>query len=181
MPDKKCKCGETYTQYTTLQNKCPKCLAEIGRKRHQKEQKAAHKAFRAETRKRKEKLKTRSDHAKDVQALCNKAVRIRDREEGCISCNKPATWGGQWHASHYRPTGNCSGLRFHPMNIHKACSECNNHKSGNLSEYRIRLIQKIGLENVEWLESQNALYKWDIEDLKELKKYFRELLKEIEE
>jgi len=65
------------------------------------------------------------------------------------------------------------------MNIHKACSECNNFKSGNLSEFRIKLIGKIGLEMVEWLESQNQPYQWDLEDIKEVKAYYKEQLKDL--
>jgi len=112
-----------------------------------------------------------------TQTACNAYIRRRDENDGCISCNKPSTWGGQWHASHYRPAGNCSPLRFHPMNIHKACSECNNFKSGNLSEFRIKLIGKIGLDMVEFLESQNHPYKWDIDDANDVKAHYKEQFK----
>lgn len=171
-----CKvCGNEYEKFNSTQKVCgPKCALECGRTASQK---AAKKRLRKETKEGREKLKTRSDHAKDTQTDCNKYIRLRDKDDGCISCDKPAGWNGQWHASHYRSSGNCSPLRFHPMNIHKACSECNNFKSGNLSEYRISLIKKIGLENVEWLESQNRAYTWEIDDLKEIRKYYKEKIK----
>jgi len=172
LKSKKCRCGDTYYQYTTLQNRCPKCLSKRAKEAREKKE-------RKELREGRERLKSLSDHLKDAQIPCNKYIRIRDKDDGCISCDKPANWGGQWHASHYRPRGNCSSLRFHPMNIHKSCSECNNFKSGNLIEYRIELIKKIGLENVEWLESQNRPYSWEIDDAKEIKALYREKLKEL--
>jgi len=63
------------------------------------------------------------------------------------------------------------------MNIHKSCSECNNFKSGNLSEFRIRLIGKIGLDMIEFLESQNHPYQWDIDDINDVKQYYKEQIK----
>lgn len=180
LKDKICKhCGETFTPFRPLQKVCsPHCAYKFTQS--EKERKAE-KEFNAETRRLKEKIKRKSEWAKEAQDACNKYIRARDKNEGCISCDKPPTWGGQWHASHYRPQGNCSALRFHQMNIHKSCSECNNHKSGNLTEYRIRLIQKIGLDNVEWLEAQNQPHKWEVEDLKEVKKYYTEKAKRLED
>lgn len=157
-----------------------KCALEDGKSQTAKKEAKQAKVERKANKEAKEKLKTKSNHLSDCQTACNKVIRIRDRDDGCISCDKPSTWGGQWHASHYRPRGNCSSLRFHSMNIHKSCSECNNHKSGNLIEYRIGLIKKIGFKNVEWLESQNRTYSWDVDDVKELKVYFRKMARELE-
>jgi hypothetical protein len=114
-----------------------------------------------------------------TQKSCNEFIRARDKHLGCVSCDKPSTWQGQWHASHYRPSGNNSALRFHEMNIHKSCSECNNFKSGNLTPYRIVLIDKIGLSNVEYLENHNELYKWTLDDLKEITQYYKDKLKAL--
>ncbi len=183
LKEKKCRwCGDSFTPWNFLQVNCsPTCAIKYIQDRREKGllrvERAATKLKRAETRKRKEKLKTRSDWLKLTQAPCNAYIRQRDILDGCISCNKPSTWGGQWHASHYRPSGNCSPLRFHPLNIHKSCSECNNFKSGNLSEFRISLIKKISLETVEWLESQNQPYQWDVDDLADIRKHYNEQFK----
>lgn len=59
---------------------------------------------RREIKVRKEKLKGRADHAQEAQAVINRYVRLRDAHLGCISCDKPASWGGQWHCSHFRET-----------------------------------------------------------------------------
>ncbi len=172
-------CGGLYYPYSSLSTTCGiACSIDDVRRKQQK--KADREALRIvqdnkrDIRVRKEALKSKSDWIRLAQIPCNAYIRKRDSVDGCISCNKPSTWGGQWHASHYRPAGNCSPLRFHPMNIHKSCSECNNFKSGNLSEFRIKLIGKIGIEMVEWLESQNHPYQWDIEDIKEIAIYYRD-------
>ena len=83
-------------------------------------------------------------------------------------------------AGHYKP-GTHSTTRYDLNNIHGQCSQCNEKKSGNLTEYRIRLVKRIGLDKVEWLESAeaNKVRKWTIEQLKlELDK-FKQLNKDL--
>ena len=145
-----------------------------------KKARAAAKVERAETKRRKEAAKSRSDWLADCQAIINRYVRLRDRDLPCCSCDRPASWGGQWHASHFRSVGAASGLRFHLWNIHKGCSICNNHLSGNIAGYRPRLIERIGLERFHWLESQNHLVRYDVEYLKRLKAVIGKKLKRME-
>lgn len=133
-----------------------------------------------ETKRRKAELKTRSDWEAECQAIINKYVRLRDINEGCISCEKPASWHGQWHASHFRSVGAAPQLRFNLWNIHKACSVCNNHLSGNISEYAPRLIAKIGYEKVEWLRNQNQVEKRSVDYLKRLKAVMSKKLRRLE-
>ena len=113
-----------------------------------------------------------------AQTLVNKYIRERDKLLPCISCGFNGT-SRQWHASHYMPMGNNSAIRFNEDNIHKACSICNNHLSGNLVPYRVALIKKIGEEKVIFLESQKHAKKWSVEELQEIIKTYREKLKEI--
>ena len=87
---------------------------------------------------------------------------------------------GQWHGSHFRSVGAASAVRFNLWNIHKACSICNHHLSGNIAGYKPRLIQKIGLEKVEWLESQNQVVRHDIEYLKRYKRVMGKRLRMLE-
>ena len=56
---------------------------------------------------------------------------------------------------------------------------CNAHLSGNLIDYRIHLISKIGLERVEWLEGSHEPKRYRIDDLKEIDKEYRELAKNL--
>ena len=128
------------------------------------------KTERKETRDAKLKLKSRADWAREAQSAFNKYIRQRDRELPCISCQRQHT--GQYHAGHYRSVGAISGLRFNELNVHKQCAPCNNHLSGNIVNYRINLIKKIGIDKVEWLESFNEVAKYTIDDLKRIKKEY---------
>ncbi len=83
---------------------------------------------------------------REAQAAFNSWVRLRDAALGCVSCDKPATWAGQWHASHFRSVGSSPEHRFNPLNVHRACSVCNNHLSGNILGYQPELIRRIGAE-----------------------------------
>ena len=123
---------------------------------------------------RKEKLKTAGEYMKEAQAAVNKYIRARDRRKPCVSCGSMPSdkLGGSFDAGHYRSRGSASHLRFNLLNIHKQCVKCNRFKSGNAVDYRIELIKRIGLENVEKLESDNKPRKFTIEYLKRLKKIF---------
>lgn len=106
----------------------------------------------------------------------NKWIRYRDMHRPCISCG--AVTAQQWDAGHYRPAGNNGSLRYEELNVHKQCSHCNQHKSANLTNYRIGLIKKIGLEKVEWLESERKPKKWVIEELRDIREEYRSRLKD---
>jgi hypothetical protein len=132
------------------------------------------------TKEKLEKLKSKSEYLKDAQRWFNIWIRKRDESLGCCSCDKQSTWNGQWHASHYRSVGAQASLRFNELNVHKSCSICNNFLSSNAIEYRIRLIKKIGIEQVEWLESEHAPKNYTIDDIKEIKVKYKVLCKELE-
>jgi hypothetical protein len=141
----------------------------------------AHKADeKATLKKRKEAAKPRSKWLAECQAIVNRYVRIRDRALPCCSCDRPASWDGQWHASHFRSVGAASGIRFHLWNIHKGCSICNNHLSGNLAGYHPRLVVRIGPEKVEWLQAQNAVVKHPVAYLKRFKAVMGKRLRRLE-
>ena len=128
---------------------------------------------RAKHRERKEAVKTRSEWLKEAQQAFNLYIRTRDAGNPCISCDRPDDGSHQRHASHYRSTKACSILRFNLRNVHASCAQCNGNLSGNLLEYRIRLVASKGSEFVEWLECQNDTRKYDINYLKRLKKVFK--------
>ena len=130
----------------------------------------------AEIRERKQKLKTKSDYLKEAQAAFNAYIRARDAKDACISCGQwtEDKFGGGWDAGHYRSTGSAPHLRFHLHNCHKQCVKCNRHRSGAAVDYRLRLIEKIGIEKVEALESMNAVesMRFNEEYLIRIKKIF---------
>jgi hypothetical protein len=129
---------------------------------------------RAETRKAKESIKTKGQYVREAQAAVNKYIRARDFNKPCISCgNLPEQkLGGTMDAGHYRSRGAAGHLRFNLLNIHAQCVKCNRYGSGNVIDYRLSLINKIGLDNVEKLESDQTIKVFTIEYLQRVKKIF---------
>lgn len=154
--------------------------AEKAQRKAAKQARAEAKVQRAENKRRKEAIKPRQQWLAECQAIANRYARIRDAKDGCISCDKPASWDGQWHGSHFRSVGAASAIRLNLWNIHKACSVCNHHLSGNIAGYRPRLVKKIGQDKVDWLEAQNHLVRYDIEYLKKYKQVMGKRLKRLE-
>jgi hypothetical protein len=117
-------------------------------------------------------LLTINDHHKLTQREFNAYIRLRDANLPCVSCGR--FHQGQWHAGHYRTTKSQPALRYNELNCWRQCAPCNNHKSGNITEYRIELIRRIGIDLVEWLEKDHKQpAKWTIEELKALRKYYK--------
>ena len=141
-----------------------------------KKARAAARVERAEIRRRKEAIKSRADWAKEAQTAFNAWVRIRDEGLPCISCGRQHQ--GQWHAGHYLSTGARPELRFTESNVHRQCAPCNTHLSGNAVLYRIGLIERIGLQVVEWLEGPHELPKWTADELREIRDTYRRKAKE---
>ncbi|WP_368491764.1 recombination protein NinG [Pseudomonas sp. Hg5Tf] len=179
---KTCKaCGGKFRPSLSTQKACSvKCALALAPANHDKARKAIDQRERREIQVRKEKLKSRADYAKEAQSAINRYVRMRDAHLGCISCDKPASWQGQWHCSHFRSVGAAPHLRFNLWNMNKSCSACNNFLSGNIMAYRPALIEKIGQEKVEWLECSNGLVRHDIPYLKRLKAIFTKKARRIE-
>ncbi len=127
------------------------------------------KVANAERRERKAALKTRQDWLREAQAVFNSMIRERDYFKPCISCQRGVSTvvhGGVWDAGHFRTVGACPELRFEPLNCHKQCKDCNSNtrRGGRYvmpiertisirDRYRVNLIERIGLRQVEWLES----------------------------
>lgn len=158
----------------------PKCALATVEVQKAKEKKSLAQAGRRDIKVRKEALKTRADHAKEAQTVMNRYVRLRDAHLGCISCNKPANWGGQWHCSHFRSVGAAPHIRYNLWNMNRACSVCNNHLSGNIAGYRPKLIEKIGQNKVDWLESNHSVARHDIPYLKRIKAVFTKKCRRLE-
>lgn len=189
MPKRKCKgCGERFDRELkgsvirstmffhnkeclidyTIKNKA--VLIEKGKKARVKEFNKLH-----AKKKRDLKLNDKSYRLKQAQLYFNKFIRLRDALEPCISCQRHHE--GQYHAGHYKTAGGFPELRFEPLNCHKQCSACNNHLSGNITEYRINLINKIGLAKVEWLEGHHQPKKYTCEQLLEIENFYKEKVK----
>jgi hypothetical protein len=179
---KRCRvCREPFIPRLTTQPCCYKyeCQVTYATAHALKSQEKRVKADRKETREKKQALKTRSQWMKEAQSEVNRYVRLRDKDLPCISCGR--FHDGQYHAGHYRTVGSAPELRFEVSNIHKQCAPCNNHLSGNLINYRKGLVQKIGIEAVDWIEGKHEPKHYTIDDLKAIKAKYKTLCRELEQ
>lgn len=178
---KKCRAPECRASFVPArlgQAVCsPACAILDAPKNRDKARKSLAQVERKEVRAAKERIKSRGDHMRDAQQAFNAWVRQRDANLPCISCGRHHE--GQYHAGHYLTVGANPELRFEPMNVWKQCAPCNNHLSGNLVNYRISLLQRIGAEGVEFLEGPHEPKRYTIEDLKEIKARYRALTREL--
>lgn len=169
---KKCKiCKAYFTPTKPLQQVCQwKCALDFANNQKIKK-------IKKEVKEAKQKLKSRSDWLKETQVVFNKYIRLRDQNDGCISCGSKSA--SAYHAGHYRSIGSAGHLRFNEQNCHRQCAACNTHLSGNLIRYRLGLIRKIGIFAVETLESDNNTIKIGIEEIKLLKQQFSAKIKAL--
>jgi hypothetical protein len=182
LKEKPCSwCKKPYIRWNSTQTTCSvECaLEKLKYKQERNLQRDIDKSKQAERReikRRKEKLKSKSDWLREAQTACNAYIRERDKGLPCISCGN--TRDVKYCAGHYKTRGGHPELRFHPFNINLQCDwNCNLNLSGNISNYRPALIEKIGLKNVEWLEGEHEPQNLTIDDIKEIKEYYREQLK----
>lgn len=167
-------CGKQFTPFQSMQRVCATFRCANGFVKLQAKKKTA------EHRARKQAIKRRSEWEDECRRIVQKIARLRDRNDGCISCHLPPTWSGQWHGSHFRSHGACSVLQFHLWNIHKACSSCNRDKGGNIIEYEPRLVAKIGQDRVDWLRAQNGTFKPPIAYYEKFKRVMGKRLRRME-
>lgn len=147
-----------------------------------KAERMAAKVDRAETRKRKEANKTLPQLHKEAQAEFNRWIRWRDRNEACICCGRPlrggcagASSGGEYDAGHYRSVGSASHLRYTEANVHGQTKHCNRYGAGRAVDYRIGLIERIGRQAVESLESDSRVHKWSRDEVRAIRDKYRAL------
>lgn len=167
LPGRKAKCKICRNEYVKRSISHKVCSPECARKLIEKDKE---KQERKETRVKLVAIKPISELIKDAQVPFNKFIRLRDADDPCISCGRYHQ--GQYHAGHFLSTGARPELRFNENNCHKQCAPCNNHLSGNIALYRIALIKKIGLEEVERLEGPHQSKKYTREELIEIKRRY---------
>lgn len=105
-------------------------------------------------------------------------TKVRDKDKPCIMCGATEPRGGQWHACHFRSRGAANHLRFEPDNIHKGCAHCNTYTTGDTaSKYRANLIERIGLDRVEALETNNETHHWTIDECRAIRDDYKQRCK----
>lgn len=104
---------------------------------------------------------------KDIREQCLKSFqKLRRVEEAnedgnvrCISCGKVLSWkeaqGGHYISRRNRAT------ELESDNIWPQCPQCNGYLRGNVINYRMRLVRKIGEERVARIENLAASSKGD--------------------
>lgn len=185
-------CGTPFVKYRSTQKVCgPSCAMVYA---DQKAKEKADKEWKRETKRMKDELLDgdKKHWMEKTKTACHLYIRARDKDDPCISCGKmdaeiPDVFvGGKWDAGHFRTKGAAPELRFHPLNIHKQCKSCNAgsgkfaKKNHTVSmEYEKRLRIKIGDKMVDWLKGPHIAQKWTIEDLKDIRDYYKELTREL--
>ena len=175
----RCKsCNNKFEQYQFNNKFCKEleCQVKKGMFLLDKQKQQSKKDWNKEKKERKEALKTRTDYLNELQVIFNKFIRLRDNGLNCMSCNKPPK---KANAGHYRSVGGNPELRFNELNCHLQCEYCNTYLHGNLINYRINLINKIGLDKVEKLEGQHEPKKYTTDQIKGLKVMYNLKIKQL--
>jgi len=178
---KKCPgCAEKYQPTRQMQPCCEKmeCKAsyairhvEATRKRRRMQEMNVQRADRKVIKDKLAKLTPNYLEGKAQDAI-NGYIRVRDYEQGCISCDKGPHWHGQWQAGHLKTRGSNSFLRYSLHNINKQCSQCNKH-GGNVAEHERGIVARYGQERLDYLRSAPKSLRYDDDYLIRLAKIFR--------
>ncbi len=140
--------------------------------------KAGELVLKRDIRRRKDNLMTIHERMAEAQVAFNDYIRTRDRFKPCISCGaEPSEFGrgGGRDAGHYKSRASKAGsrFRFHPLNCWAQCKRCNRHLNGNMVDYRVNLVKRIGLETVEEIEQNQSPKKWGHTDLRRIKAIYK--------
>jgi len=189
----KCKnCGERGTPknnstlgYYCEKEACQSARIEKALKKVRKSTEAATKKLNSEWNKERkqimEKLKTHKDYLNELQVVFNTFIRLRDKDQWCISCGCNMV-GRKGDASHYYSVGSAPELRFNEDNCHLACVPCNQHLHGNLLEYSNRLPKRIGWERFSILQDKKGVSnKFSIDELKAKTAHYKAQIKILKE
>jgi len=179
---KKCKfCKAEFAPVRPLQKVCsPLCALEVSRQATEKKKAKEAQEERKKTREKLDAMRTKPQLVKVAQTAFNAFVRARDADKPCISCGKPpSTESNQTDASHYRSVGSAPHMRFVEENCHASCKHCNQFLAGNHVEYRKGLIERIGLNALERVESDQTVRKYTKEGLVEIARYYNSEAKRL--
>ena len=181
---KRCKvCKSEFEPRASFQVACRyECAVALVEKQKTAAQKQAATKQRKADRERKEKLKTRRDWEREAQAAFNAFIRARDADKPCICCGLPLAAGdvgGAYDCGHYRSVGSAPHLRYDERNAHAQRKQCNRWGAGRAVDYRLGLIERIGLEAVEALEADQQARKYTADELKAIRDEYRAKAREL--
>ncbi len=181
-----CKvCKSKYVKLSMSHVACsPACAIEWAKRQREKREREAMRADRVADRAKKEAMKPRPQLIKEAQTAFNRYIRARDAFQPCICCGRPLTssQGLNSHnvdCGHYRSVGSAPHLRFDERNAHAQLVQCNRYGAGRAVDYRLGLIERIGLEAVEALESDQESRNWTHDDLRSIRRIYELKLKDL--
>lgn len=163
------------------------CMAAHGvalaRKQLDRQREKERKAAGAVTRAKKEAMKTIPQLIAEADKEFCAYIRARDEGKPCICCGRMsigAGWstGGEWDAGHYRSRGAASHLRYDERNCHRQLKQCN-RRAYDVAGYRANLIDRIGVAEVDALESDSHPHKWGRDELREIRDKYRRMAREL--
>jgi len=168
----RCKnCKEKFEPKTFLQKYCnnEECIRVFV-------EEAKAKTWKKTKAKMKADLMTLQDYLKLAQITFNKYIRLRDKGNVCISCQKLPK---KENAGHFWNANNHWNVRFNEDNVHLQCEHCNTFLSGNLINYRENLLKKIGADKFNLLDAEaKKTRKFTKEELKEIIDIYKKKIKE---
>lgn len=115
--------------------------------------------------------------AKQARYYCHKYILLRDKGKPCISCQQ---FANRYEAGHYMSSGNNAHIKFDEANIHAQCHKCNCYMSANLIPYRVNLIEKIGIDEVERLEQKKTKI-YSVQELRDIIEMYKQKIKALDE
>lgn len=182
--EKKCKaCPTRFVPLRPLQVACsPACAVALAQRTREKAEKRQARIERQKTRAQLEAMKTVPQLIAEADRAFCAWVRARDAGKPCICCGgtakTAALTGGEWDAGHFRSRGAASHLRYDERNCHAQLKQCN-RRAWDVASYRANLIERIGLEAVVDLETDNRPHKWSKGELREIRDTYRAKLREL--
>ncbi len=159
--------------------------------------KLADKAWRAETVARRKAIpKTLGKLTAEAEKEFNRFIRLRDYNNGCISCERTrqdvelahaGMVGGAWDCGHFMGKGRKPQLRFTEVNAYKQCKKCNggSGKYARKTEtvavaYESNLRVKLGDDVVDSLINDHSEARFRSDDLIRIKLKYKVKADELE-
>jgi hypothetical protein len=179
---RKCElCKNPFIPARPLQNWCSiDCAVVLGQQAVEKKKAKEKAEDRKQTREKLAAMEKKSVLVKRAQRAVNLFIKMRDWGKPCISCNKPHNpTPNYWDAGHFRSVGSAVHMRFIEENIHGQCKECNNWLGGNVLNYEIGLIERIGQQAVNALKADQTLRKYSRDDLIAIAAHYNEKARQL--
>jgi hypothetical protein len=141
-------------------------------------------AERKDYRERRQALKKTAELIAEAQQAFNEFIRARDAGLPCICCGKPMEPdrpGGSVDAGHFRSRGSAPHLRFDERNCFAQRKNCNRPGGTTYAAFKAGVIARIGIEETEALESDQAPRHYTRDELIALRKHYKAKTKALKE